>query len=169
MAGKLLIVVVAGLAMSFCVNGQLPTNEVVLSRCLLAAGLSNLASESTQPWEGRVTLTVSRVLDASRIEFDKPAASHGKLLVFGVLPLLRFDGRCRDKRLSFIVRWEPSADGRYGIAVKDNTLIVTGWSFTQPAHRYGGPLQLDGQDFQQLKRIDSIREFLAQRRFDPGY
>jgi hypothetical protein len=169
MASRLPSVIVAALSICTYAQAQLASKEGGLSRCLIAAGLSSLAGEGTQPWEGHVTLTVSDIRDAARIEFDKFAVKHGKLLVFGVLPLLKFDSRCRNQRFSFVVRWEPTTDGRYGVAVRDNTLIVTGKSFTSPAHRYGGPLQLDSDDFQQLKRIDSLREFLTQRRFDPGY
>jgi hypothetical protein len=57
--------------------------------------------------------------EAARTEFDKAARQHGKLLLFGVLPLLKFDVRCSDQRFSFLVRWKPIRDGGYGVAVKD--------------------------------------------------
>lgn len=169
MAGSTSVVLILVTLLIPSAGAQLPSADVGLERCLVSAGLSSLSDLNENPWEARVTLTVSQDRDASKVDFDGRGATHAKFLVFSALPLLKFDKRCMGERISFTVRWEPTADERYGIAVRKNLLVVTGRSFTPQAHRYGGPLQLDPEDLEKLKRIDSLRKFLAERKYDPGY
>jgi hypothetical protein len=146
-----------------------PQAPTPLENCLIATGLKNLAGSWTRPWDARVTLTVSEHRDASRLEFMGADATQMSTLVFGVLPLMRFDKQCIGRRLDFRVRWEPSRNGGYGMAVRRDALIVTGLSFALAAHRHGGPLQLDVNDLANLRQITSLHLFLKQLNFDPGY
>lgn len=137
-----------------------------LDHCLSFIGLPGADSS---PWTASVTLVVSADRDASKVEFDRQGREHASYLVFTVLRTLRFRKDCIGRQLSFSVAWEASKDGSYGVALRRGALILTGSLIPRRRGMAWGPLTIETEDLETLRRSVSMREFLRRKGADPDY